>query len=74
MRILTFIALLLVIIGGINWGLVGLFNLDLVATLFGAGTLAANIVYILVGAAAVFCLTLLRPYIPTANANRLGRA
>jgi len=33
------IALLLVIIGGLNWGLVGLFNLDLVAAIFGAGSI-----------------------------------
>ncbi len=45
---------LLLLIGGLNWGLVGLFNFDLVATLLGAGTSAARLVYILVGLAAVY--------------------
>lgn len=50
------IALLLTIIGGINWGLVGLINFDLVAWLFGAGSVLARIVYILVGISAVISL------------------
>jgi uncharacterized membrane protein YuzA (DUF378 family) len=53
---LDWIALLLVIVGGLNWGLVGLFNLDLVAALFGAGSALARIVYILVGLAAVYMI------------------
>lgn len=54
------IALILLIIGGINWGLVGIFELDLVAWLLGgAGSLAARAVYILVAISAVWCITLL---------------
>jgi len=53
-KCLEVIALLLLLIGGLNWGLVGLFNFDLVATLLGAGTLAARVVYILVGLSAVY--------------------
>ena len=53
------IALALVIIGGINWGLIGLFNFDLVAFLFGQMSLLSRIVYSLVGAAGVWCITLL---------------
>lgn len=49
----TIIALLLVI-GGLNWGLVGLFNFDLVATLLGGGTMFARIVYIVVGLSAFY--------------------
>ena len=41
MKALNLIALILVIVGGVNWGLVGLFNFDLVATLLGAGSLPA---------------------------------
>lgn len=63
MRIVNLIAVLLLIIGGINWGLVGLMGLDLVALVFGAGTLLANIVYILVGVSALYCLYLLRGYL-----------
>lgn len=43
------LAFILVIVGALNWGLVGLFHFDLVATLFGAGSLLSRIVYIVVG-------------------------
>ena len=46
------IALILVIIGGINWGLVGLLNLNLVALLFGATTIFTRLLYIVIAAAA----------------------
>lgn len=53
-------ALLLVIIGAVNWGLIGLFRFDLVASLFGGqAALLSRIVYTLVGAAGVYCITLL---------------
>ncbi len=55
-NIITLITLILVIVGGVNWGLVGLFGFDLVATLFGAGSLLARIVYILVGLSALWQL------------------
>ena len=55
------LAAVLLVIGGLNWGLVGLFNLDLVALLFGAGTLLANIVYVLVGVAALYSIYLFKP-------------
>ena len=48
--------LILLIIGGLNWGLVGLFNLDLVSTLFGEGSALSRLVYILVGASALYTL------------------
>ena len=57
--VLDWIALLLVIIGGINWGLVGAFDLDLVALLFGDMTAASRAVYILAGIAALYSLSLL---------------
>ena len=53
MKILTLIAMVLLIVGGLNWGLVGAFNFDLVATLFGAGSGLSRLVYILVGVAAL---------------------
>ncbi|MBT3394504.1 MAG: DUF378 domain-containing protein [Waddliaceae bacterium] len=49
-------AFVLLLIGGINWGLVGLFDLDLVEYLFGAGTIFARVIYILIGIAAVMKL------------------
>jgi len=53
-RVLDLASLTLLIIGGVNWGLVGLFDLDLVASLFGDGTLLARVVYVLVGLAALY--------------------
>ena len=49
MKILYYIALTLVIVGAINWLLIGLFSFDLVATLFGEMSLLSRIVYSLVG-------------------------
>ena len=53
MRALNKISLLLLIVGGLNWGLVGLFGVDLVATLFGEMSVLSRIVYVLVGVSAV---------------------
>lgn len=54
MRFVNSITLLLLIVGGINWGLVGLFGFDLVAALFGEMSPLSRMVYILVGASAVW--------------------
>lgn len=52
------IALTLIIIGAINWGLIGFFRFDLVAAIFGGmDTLGSRIVYALVGLAALYGLT-----------------
>lgn len=52
------LALILLIIGGLNWGLVGIFGFDLVAWLFGgAGTVLSRTVYILVAISAVWCIS-----------------
>ena len=60
MMIMDRIALALAIIGGLNWGLIGLFRLDLVAFLFGGQTaLLSRIVYTLVGLAAIWCISML---------------
>jgi uncharacterized protein len=56
MKIINIVTLALVIVGGLNWGLVGLFNFDLVAALFGAGSVLAGIVYVLVGVSAAYQL------------------
>ena len=54
------IALVLSIIGGINWGLIGFLRFDLVAYLFGGQTASASrVVYALVGLAALWCISLL---------------
>jgi uncharacterized protein len=50
------ISLTLLIIGGVNWGLVGLFNVDLVATLFGEMSLLSRLVYAVVGLSALYTI------------------
>lgn len=54
------LALILLVIGGLNWGLVGIFEFDLVAWLFGgSAAILSRVVYILVALSAVWCSTLL---------------
>ena len=55
---IDWLALALMIVGGINWGLVGLMNLDLVAMIFGQMTTASRVVYALVGLAALYGIVL----------------
>ena len=53
------IALILAIVGGLNWGLIGLFQFDLVAWIFGGqDALLSRVIYTLVGVAAVWCISL----------------
>lgn len=59
MRIIDKIALALIIIGAINWGLIGLFRFNLVELLFGDMTLLARIVYSLVGISGLWGIKLL---------------
>ena len=53
---LDWLAIALVVIGGLNWGLVGLFDFDLVAFLFGAMTNVARVVYVVVALAALYAI------------------
>ena len=57
MKILDSTSLVLVIIGAINWGLIGFFQFDLVATLFGDMTAFSRIVYALIGIAGLYSLS-----------------
>lgn len=52
------IAMILVVVGGLNWGLVGLFEFDLVATIFGDMSTLSRVVYSLVGLAAIYVLVM----------------
>ena len=58
MKGLDYTALTLVIIGAINWGLIGLFRLDLVSLLFGNVTWLSRVVYTLVGISGMYLLSL----------------
>ncbi len=54
------ICLILLIIGGLNWGSIGLFQFDLVAWLFGgSASMLSRIIYTVVGLSAVWCISLL---------------
>ncbi|WP_188455349.1 DUF378 domain-containing protein [Virgibacillus oceani] len=75
METLKRIALALVIIGAINWGLIGFFQFDLVAAIFGGqdGALA-RIIYALVGLSGLYCITMLfAPMDETDDVTDTGR-
>lgn len=59
MKILDYSALALVIIGAINWGLIGFFGFDLVRFLFGDMSLLSRIIYAAVGIAGLYAITFL---------------
>ncbi|HEX9664501.1 MAG TPA: DUF378 domain-containing protein [Patescibacteria group bacterium] len=61
---LDWVAVVLLVIGGLNWGLVGLFSFDLVAAIFGDMSVLSRIIYVLVGLSALYVL---------AMANKLGK-
>ncbi len=63
-------AMILLIIGGLNWGIVGLFDMDLVAALFGAKTMLSRVVYALVGVSALYELIRLLIGEPVADRAR----
>lgn len=66
MKALNLITLLLVIVGGVNWGLVGLADFNVVAALFGDDTMLTRIVYALVGLSALYQI------VPFSRATRVG--
>ncbi len=57
MKTLDYIALVLVVIGAVNWGLIGFFNFNLVRLIFGDMTLISRIVYALVGVSGLYALS-----------------
>ena len=60
MNIIDRIALALIVIGGVNWGLVGIFQFDLVAWICGGqGSVIARIIYVIIAIAALWCIALL---------------
>ena len=52
------ICLWILIIGGLNWGLVGIFSFDLIAWAFGSGSVISRILYIIVALSAIWCISL----------------
>ncbi len=57
MKFVDYIALVLVIIGAINWGLIGFFNMDLVRILFGNMSMVSRIIYALVGISGLYAIS-----------------
>ncbi len=54
MKSMDVVAAILLVIGGLNWGLVGFFQWDMVAAIFGQATALSRIIYSLVGLAAIY--------------------
>ena len=73
MAIIDTIALILVIVGGLNWGSIGIFELDLVATLFGGQASAmSRVIYTLVGLGALWSITILfKDKVPTGTTHHV---
>ena len=73
MKSLNLVTLVLLIVGGLNWGLVGAFHFDLVATLFGGqDALLSRVVYVVVGLSALWQIVALTR--PTSHPAVVGRA
>ena len=69
MKNLNIVTQVLLIVGGLNWGLVGAFGFDLVAAIFGEMSAVSRLVYILVGISAVYQLIRLSSFIRSAEKN-----
>ncbi|WP_300262126.1 DUF378 domain-containing protein [Clostridium sp.] len=57
MKTLNIITLTLVIIGALNWGLIGIMNFNLVDSIFGIASIWSKVIYVLVGLAGLYCLS-----------------
>jgi len=68
MKSLTLVTLVLVIVGGLNWGLVGVVDWNLVDALFGEGSALSRVVYSLVGLSALFQIAKLSAALKNWNA------
>ena len=53
---LYWIALILTVIGGLSWGLIGLIGLDVVAAVFGAASIVTHVIYVIIGLAALYLI------------------
>jgi hypothetical protein len=62
--------MILVIVGAINWGLVGFFNFNLVSRIFGERTVLTKTIYVLVGIAGVYAIYILTRVMPIAASSR----
>ncbi len=63
LNIVDWVCMILIVIGGLNWLLVGIFSFDLVAAIFGAMSILSRIIYVLVGVAALYVVIFMFPKI-----------
>jgi uncharacterized membrane protein YuzA (DUF378 family) len=63
MTYINTLALLIVIVGGVNWGFVGTFNLDIISAIFGKMSTVSRLIYCLVGLSAVYTATTARNFL-----------
>ena len=63
MKVLNFIVIVLLIIGGLNWFLIGVFGVDVVEYFFGSGTITTRLIYIFVGLSAFYALLNFKKYL-----------
>ena len=70
---LGWVAFVLTIIGGLNWGLIGAFGFDLVASIFGAMSVTSRVIYVLVGLSAIYMLVegLMKTKAPAVSAPQM---
>lgn len=73
MKGLNSVALALMVIGGINWGLVGLFDFNLVSAIFGIDSWFTNLIYILVGLASLYGFYLFYPLTKGTEVTQRGQ-
>lgn len=60
MKCFRFIAILIVVIGALNWGLIGFFQYDLISDIFGGmDAMVARVIYAIVGLAGLYCISML---------------
>lgn len=63
LNIVDWVCMILIVIGGLNWLLIGIFSFDLVAAIFGAMSILSRIIYVLVGVAALYVVIFMFPKI-----------
>lgn len=73
MKTFDLVTKILIIVGGLNWGLVGIAQFDLVATIFGVGSFLSNTVYALVGLSAIVQAAMLAKPAPTHTTITVAR-
>lgn len=71
---IDWLALVLIIVGGLNWGLVGIFKFNLVDSISGVGSVPSRVVYALVGLAAVYALVLVSKLAKSDSVARASNA